>query len=103
MFMYIYKKRGRVSAGFTQVARVSDQPAGSTGFRRANSSAGFYLDPDWSQARVSKLCFYQPLCNRNLFLLITLLFFNKKYIKIIFFYFIYQYTTIIKKKLKILI
>jgi hypothetical protein len=51
--MYIKKKkRGRVSVGFTRVARVPGRPTGSTGFRRANSPAGFYLDPDRSQARV---------------------------------------------------
>ena len=42
------RERDRVSAGFTRVARVSGQPAGSTGFSRANFQAGFYLDPDRS-------------------------------------------------------
>jgi hypothetical protein len=37
-----------------RVDRVSPgHPAGSTGFYRANSQAGFYLHPDRSQARVA--------------------------------------------------
>ena len=47
--VYIKKRSGlsRVSPG---------RPgSGSIGFRRANSSAGFYLDPDRSQARVDPL------------------------------------------------
>jgi hypothetical protein len=52
MFMYIKKKKGRVSAGFTRVARVPGQPARSTGFRRVNSPTGFYLDQDRFQTRV---------------------------------------------------
>ena len=50
------KKAGsRVSAGFTRVNRVLGRPTGSTRFRRANSLAGFYLDPDRSQARVGRV------------------------------------------------
>jgi len=68
MYIYIYKKkRGRVSARFAWVTRVPGRPAA---FRRANSSADFYLDLNRSQAwvgrvpsrpagpvRVLKLCF----------------------------------------------
>jgi hypothetical protein len=61
--MYIYKKTKRSGLsrvcpgrpGFRstrRVERVSGQPVESTGFRRANSSTGFYLDPDRSQTRV---------------------------------------------------
>jgi hypothetical protein len=46
------RERDRVSAGFTRVAWVPGRPAWSTGFFRANFQAGFYLDPDRSQARV---------------------------------------------------
>jgi hypothetical protein len=53
--IYIYKKRGRVSAGFAQVARVPGRPAGLNGFRQANSSVGFYLDPDRFQTRVCRV------------------------------------------------
>jgi len=57
--MCLYKKkkkeRDRVSAGFTRVARVPGLPGGSTGFFRANFQAGFYLDPDRSQARVCRV------------------------------------------------
>ena len=42
--MYIKKKKGRVSTGFPRV---------STGFLRVKSQAGFYLDPDRFQTRVS--------------------------------------------------
>jgi hypothetical protein len=56
MSLYIYiKKTRRVSAGFTRVARVPGRPAGSTGFHRANSRAGFCLHPDRSQARVGRV------------------------------------------------
>jgi len=48
--VYIKKK-----AGFTQVARVPSRPAGSTGFHRANSPTGFFLDPDRSQAQVGRV------------------------------------------------
>jgi len=51
--------KNRVSAGFTRVSWVPGRTAGSTGFYRVNSPPGFYLDPDRSQARVSKLCFQQ--------------------------------------------
>jgi hypothetical protein len=51
----IYIKTGRVSTGFTRVDRVPGRPAWSTGFRRANSPAGFCLDPDRSQARVGRV------------------------------------------------
>jgi hypothetical protein len=34
------------------LARVPGRPAGSTEFHRANSPAGFYLNPDRSQTRV---------------------------------------------------
>jgi len=47
--------KSRVSVGFTRVGRVSDRTARSTGFCRVNSPPGFYLDPDWSQARVGRV------------------------------------------------
>jgi hypothetical protein len=50
--IHVYIKK---EAGFTQVARVPSRPAGSTGFYRANSPTGFYLDPDRSQARVGRV------------------------------------------------
>jgi hypothetical protein len=54
--MYMYIKKGWVSARFTRVDRVPGWPAGSTWwFRRAKSLAGFYLDPDRSQARVGRV------------------------------------------------
>jgi len=53
--VYTKKQRGRVSVGFVRVTRVPGRPAGSIGFRRVNSSAGFYLDPDRSQARVGRV------------------------------------------------
>jgi hypothetical protein len=46
------KKGSRVSAKFARVDWVPDWPAGSTGSRWANFSAGFYLDLDRFQARV---------------------------------------------------
>ena len=46
---------GRLSAEFTRVDQVPGWLAGSTGFRRANSQAGFYLDPERSQARVDRV------------------------------------------------
>jgi len=49
------RERDRVSAGFTRVAWVPGRPAWSTGFFRANFQAGFYLDPDRSQARVGRV------------------------------------------------
>jgi hypothetical protein len=49
------KKSTRVSVGFTRVNRVLDRSADSTGFCRANSLAGFYLDLDRSQARVGRV------------------------------------------------
>jgi len=54
--LYAFKNKiGRVSVGFTRVGRVPGRPAGSTGFRRANSQAGFCLDPDRSHARVGRV------------------------------------------------
>jgi hypothetical protein len=53
--LYIKKKGGRVSSGFTRIGRVPGRPAGSTGFRRANSQTGFYLHPDRFQARVGRV------------------------------------------------
>jgi len=48
--VYIYKNR----PGLNRV--YPGRPgSGSTGFRRANSPAGFYLDPDRSQARVGQV------------------------------------------------
>jgi len=44
---YVYKKR----PGLSQVCPGS----GSTEFHRVNSQAGFYLDPDRSQARVGRV------------------------------------------------
>jgi hypothetical protein len=46
------KKIDRVSPGFNRVDRVPGWPAGSTGFRRANSRVGFCLHQDRSQGRV---------------------------------------------------
>ena len=49
------KKIDRVSPGFDRVDRVPGWPAGSTGFRQANSRAGFWLHPDRSQGRVGRV------------------------------------------------
>ena len=49
------KKIDRVSPGFGRVDRVLGRPAGSTGFPRVNSRAGFCLNPDRSQARVGRV------------------------------------------------
>ena len=49
------KKIDRVSPRFGRVDRVLGWPAGSTWFPRANSWAGFCLNPDWSQARVGQV------------------------------------------------
>jgi len=51
----IKKKIDRVSAGFDRVARVPGWPAGSTGFHRANSQAGFCLHPDRFHAWVGRV------------------------------------------------
>jgi hypothetical protein len=48
-------KIDRVSPGFDRVDRVPGRPTGSTGFRLANSQAGFCLHPDRSQARVGRV------------------------------------------------
>jgi hypothetical protein len=48
-------KRDWVSGGFHRVAWVPGRPAGSTGFYRVNSQAGFYLHPDRSHARVGRI------------------------------------------------
>jgi hypothetical protein len=45
-------KIDRVSPGFD---RVPGRPTGSTGFRVANSRAGFCLHPDRSQVRVGRV------------------------------------------------
>jgi hypothetical protein len=47
--VYIYKNR----SGLNRV--YPGRPAWSTGFRQANSPAGFCLDPDRSQARVGRV------------------------------------------------
>jgi len=46
------KNKKRKVAGFARVDRVPGWPARSTEFRRANFPAGFYLNPDRSQARI---------------------------------------------------
>ena len=48
-------KIDRVSPEFDRVDRVPGRPSGSTGFRRANSRAGFCLHPDRSQAWVGRV------------------------------------------------
>jgi len=52
MCLYKKKERDQVSAGFT---RVPGQPSGLTRFFQANFQAGFYLDPDRSQAWVGRV------------------------------------------------
>jgi hypothetical protein len=46
-------KKKRERSGLSQV--YPGRPAGSTGFYRANSPAGFYLDPDRSWALVGQV------------------------------------------------